>query len=189
MKHAAAVAFAAFAMGCIPRAAWVQAERDFQSPDDQFRVQLPDGWMRVNVDEALLVTRDGLDLQRIHVVGRELDKPLPNSKRVPHKGMDPAEIADLLAGELSSSQGVTGVRVVESSPATLSGAAGFKLVVVYKDRDGLRRKAVIYGILGRKALWTAAYQAPQRHYFDLDLAAFEKAVRTLRFAPDELPGA
>jgi hypothetical protein len=46
---------------------------------------------------------------------------------------------------------------------------------------------VVYGLTGQKALWIAAYQAPQRHYFDQDLAAFEKAVRTLRLAAAELP--
>lgn len=189
MKRIAAVAVLALASGCFPRATWVEAERDYQSPDDLYRIQLPDKWMRVNVDEALVVTRDGLNLQRIQLVRRELGKPLPNSKRAPRAGMDPAELSELLSGELSSSEGVSGVKVLESSPATLSGAHGFKLVVAYKDEDGLKRKAVIYGLLGKKALWTAAYQAPQRHYFDLDIATFEKAVRTLRFAADELPKA
>ncbi len=189
MKRIAAVCALVVLSGCFPRAPWVQAERDFQSPDDMYRIQLPDTWMRVNVDEALLITRDGLNLQRINVMRRELGKPMPNSKRVPRAGMEPAEIADLLSGELSSTQGVSGVKVVESSPATLSGARGFKLVVAFKDEDGLKRKAVIYGLLGKKALWTASYQAPQRYYFDLDVATFEKAVRTLRFAAEELPKA
>ncbi len=189
MKRIAAAFALVLASGCFPRAPWVQAERDFQSPDDLYRVQLPEAWMRVNLDEALLITRDGLNLQRIHVVRRELGKPLPNSKRAPRAGMEPAEIADLLSGELSASQGVTGVKVVESSPATLSGARGFKLVVAFKDEDGLRRKAVIYGLLGKNALWTASYQAPQRYYFEQDLATFEKAVRTFRLAAAELPKA
>ncbi len=184
-----ALAAAALLAGCIPSSPWVQAERDFQSSDDQYRVQLPDGWMRVNVDETLLVTRDGLNLQRIQVARHELGKPLKNSKRAPRPGMEPAEIADLLSGELSSGEGITGVRVVESSPASLSGARGFKLVIAFKDGDGLKRRAVVYGLMGQKALWIAAYQAPQRHYFDLDLAAFERAVRTFRLAAAELPKA
>jgi hypothetical protein len=184
-----ALAAAALVAGCMPSAPWVQAERDFQSSDDQFRIQLPDGWMRVNVDETLLITRDGLDLQRIQVARHELGKPLKNSKRAPRAGMEPAEIADLLSGEFSSGEGITGVKVLESSPASLSGARGFKLVVAFKDQDGLRRRAVIYGLVGQKALWLAAYQAPQRHYFDQDLATFEKAVKTLRLAAAELPKA
>lgn len=184
-----ALAAAALLAGCFPSSPWVQAEQDFQSSDDQFRIQLPAGWMRVNLDEALLITRDGLNLQRIQVARHELGKPLKNSKRAPRAGMEPSELADLLAGELISGQGVTGVKVLESSPATLSGARAFKLVIAFKDEDGLRRKAVVYGITGQKALWIAAYQAPQRHYFDLDLAAFEKAVRTFRLAAEELPKA
>ena len=184
-----AIAAAALLAGCMPRASWVQAERDFQSSDDQYRIQLPEGWMRVNVDETLLITRDGLNLQRIQVTRHELGKPLKNSKRAPRAGMEPSELADMLAGELISGEGVTGVKVVESSPASLSGARGFKLVITFKDEDGLKRRAVVYGLTGQKALWIAAYQAPQRHYFDQDVATFEKAVRTLRLAREELPKA
>ena len=184
-----AIAAAALLAGCMPRASWVQAERDFQSSDDQYRIQLPGGWMRVNVDETLLITRDGLDLQRIQVARHELGKPLKNSKRAPRAGMEPSEISDLLSGELSSGEGITGVKVVESSPATLSGARGFKLVIAFKDRDGLKRRAVVYGLTGQKALWIAAYQAPQRQYFDQDVATFEKAVKTFRLAAAELPKA
>lgn len=184
-----AIAAAALLAGCMPSAPWVQAERDFQSSDDQYRIQLPTGWMRVNVDETLLITRDGLNLQRIQVARHELGKPLKNSKRAPRAGMEPSEISDLLSGELSSGEGISGVRVLESSPASLSGARGFKLVIAFKDRDGLRRKAVVYGTLGQKALWIAAYQAPQRHYFEQDLVTFEAAVKTLRLAAAELPKA
>lgn len=184
-----AIAAAALLAGCFPSSPWVQAEQDYQSSDDQYRIQLPSGWMRVNVDETMLITRDGLNLQRIQVARHELGKPLKNSKRAPRPGMEPSEIADMLAGELSSGEGVTGVKVLESSPATLSGARGFKLVIAFKDEDGLKRKAVVYGLMGQKALWIAAYQAPQRHYFDQDVATFEKAVRTLRLAREELPKA
>lgn len=184
-----ALAAAALAAGCFPSSPWVQAERDFQSPDDQFRIQLPEGWMRVNVDETMLITRDGLNLQRIQVARHELGKPLKNSKRAPRAGMEPSEIADLVSGELSSGEGITGVKVVESSPATLSGARGFRLVITFKDEDGLRRRAVAYGLMGQKALWIVAYQAPQRHYYEQDLAAFERSARTFRLAAAELPRA
>jgi hypothetical protein len=56
-------------------------------------------------------------------------------------------------------------------------------VIAYKDRDGLRMKSVVYGALVGQWLYEVTYSAPQRHYFARDLAAFEQARSTFKFAP------
>ncbi len=94
--------------------------------------------------------------------------------------MEPFEVAELLAGEISSSEGNTGVRILENAPADVGGARGFKLVVAYKDGDGLRMKSVLYGALTERWLWSLNYTAPARVYFEKDLPTFQRVVASFR---------
>jgi hypothetical protein len=180
---AAALAGAA---GCVPGPPFLyldEAATAFEGVDRAYQVTLPRGWMRLNDDERLLVTRDGPTLQHIVLARRDARKPLERSKRTLQPGMEPFEVAELLAGELSSSERVTGVKVLETAPARVGGLPGFKLVVTYKDADGLRMRSVYYGALRGDWLWSLAYTAPARHYFERDLPTFQKVVASLRFAP------
>ena len=185
MKRTAAALALAAALGCIPRATFVPTESPYENREGEFTVDLPEGWMRVNSDQAVVVTRDGLALQRIFIGRHELGKPLKNSKRTIAAGMDPHEIAEALTGEFSSNEGLTGVQIQENSPAKVSGARGLKIVFAYKDSDGLRMRSVFYGVLAKSGLWYVGYAAPARHYFSADLATFEKVVRSFKLAaPD-----
>jgi len=179
-RNLLAIALAAATLGCIPRRPYVPVENPYRDEDDTFELRLPEGWMRRNLDEDTLVTRDGLALQAIRMTRLEVGKPLAASKRKLTKGMEPAEVAEVLSGEFSSKESLTGVKLLESSPARIAGAPGMKLVFAFKDSDGLRMKAVFYGVLGEKWFWYLAYSAPARHYFDADLPTFEKVVASVR---------
>ncbi len=180
-----AAAAAALLSGCLPKRPFVPVEDGaaFVGPDDAYDVVLPSGWNRLNDDEDVLVTRDGPTLQRITIMRRDPKKPLPRSKRIVTKGMEPYEIAELIAGEISSAEGITGVKIVENAPARVGGVPGFKLVTTYKDEDGLRMTTVSYGALHGQWLWALAYSAPARHYYPKDLPTFEKVVSSFRLAP------
>ncbi len=179
-RNLLAMALAAAALGCMPKRPYVPVENPYRDDDDTFELKLPEGWMRANEGEDILVTRDGLALQAIRMARLEVGKPLAASKRKLVKGMEPAEIAEVLSGEFSSREGLTGVKLLESSPARIAGAPGMKLVFAFKDPDGLRMRSVFYGVLGEKWFWYLAYSAPARYYFDADLPTFEKVVASVR---------
>jgi hypothetical protein len=169
--------------GCLPRAPFVPTPDAgvFEGVDRAYTVELPRGWMRVNNYQTLAITREGPTLQSIVIARREMSKPLRGSKRVLSASMEPYEMAELLAGEMTSGESATGVKILENVPATVGGRRGFKLVVSYKDKDGLRMKSAQYGVASEKWLWAVAYTAPARRYFDRDLRVFEKMVSSLRF--------
>ena len=185
MKRALAAALLVVALtGCFPKAPFVATPElgRYEGMDGDFSVELPRGWMRLNDDDVLVITRDGPTLQRIAIRRGEAGQPLRGSKRVLTAAMEPFEVAELVAGEMSSAEGATGLKVVENAPATLSRRGGFKLVVSYKDVDGLRMRSVHYGLVTEKWVWELSYAAPARVYFDRDVAAFEKMVKTFQVA-------
>jgi hypothetical protein len=186
MTRAAAVLALLAIAGCLPRGAFVPTpeQERFEGVDGAYTVELPRGWMRVNDDETVAITRDGPTLQNMVIARRELSKPLRGSKRVLSASMEPYELAELISGELASSEKATGVKILENAPADVGGARGFKLVVAYKDADGLRMKSVQYGAATGEWLWAVAYSAPSRLYFDRDLRTFEKMVASFRFAKE-----
>ena len=50
----------------------------------------------------------------------------------------------------------------------MAGEPGFRLVYAWKTKEGLRLKAVHYGLLDEQWLHRLIYQAAARYYFDRD---------------------
>jgi hypothetical protein len=174
--------------GCLPKAPFVPTPESgvFEDPDDgAFTVALPSGWMRANDDEAVFITREGPTLQHIVIMRDEIDEPLKGSKRKLSRDMETYEIAELIAGEISSSEGVTGVKILDNAPAQLGGVPGFRLLVAYKDADGLKMKSLYYGAVTEKSLWSVQYTAPARVYYDRDVATFQRVVASFKLRKDK----
>lgn len=182
VKVAAALGAAALLAGtggCISLP-WVPAEEVYESRSHGYRVQLPQGWVRYTQDrdQDLLVTRDGPQLQLIFIERVPVDQPLRNTKKRLAKGMIPQEAAEVLLDNMASNDKITAFAVKENAPARLAGKPGFKATVTYKTRDGLGMRSIVYGTLAGESLYVVRYMAPQRHYFEKDLAAFEKVARS-----------
>ncbi len=162
--------------------AWVPASSRYVAVKGEFEIAMPDGWMRRNFRERelLLVTRDGTAVQRIQAGASELGKPFGDTQRAMGAGMTPQEASEVVIDDLNASKGWTDIRILESTPATLSGRAGFRVMAAYKDEDGLKSRLVVYGLVAEPRFYWLVYIAPERHYFDLDLPTFEEMVKTFR---------
>jgi hypothetical protein len=181
--HLASCALAATLAACAtagPR--WVPADDPYTPSSGRYTVQLPRGWMRLQHEEHVVSSRDGIFLQRIDVALEGTGKPIGPTKKVVAKGMLPQEVAEVVQDAIASSPGMQGMTVLENSPASLDGRPGFKLVVGYKDRDGLKMRAVVYGALAGESLYQLTYRAPARYYFDRDLQTFEQVRSTFKIA-------
>jgi hypothetical protein len=183
MNHMRVVLALVVVAACASPSVFVPAESSYRPPHGEFQVELPQEWMRLRAGDAVTLTRDGFPLQTVRISRAELGKPLPSSKRVLTKGLTPFEAAEVLSGDVSSQEGVRGVKVIESSPAQVSDQPGFKIVYAYKQGSGLARKRVFYGLLTDQWLWLLSYDAPERVYFEKDLPTFEQVVRSFRLAP------
>ncbi len=160
---------------CAP---WAQAGGVYRTT--AYTTELPAGWMRSNTVDYLLITRDGLFLQYITIVERDVDAAFKYTKKTLRRGMMPQEAAEVLLDDLALNTNFTNLDVQENRPAKVSGAPGFKAVFVYKDADGLRYKTAYYGVVKGDRFYGIRYTAPARHYFEADLRTFESVVASLQ---------
>lgn len=143
----------------------------------RFSLQVPDDWMKLNgVEDGLVASRDGFNLQAIKVRRIDPGKPLPHTKKTVARGMRPAELAEVLLDDLRSDAKAKGLKVLETRPVTIGGAPGFRTSVAFKDEYGLKVRAALCGALIGDHAWQLAYVAPARYYYDHDLAVFDKAL-------------
>src|SRR5260221_10691689 len=129
-----------------PKPRWVDAATPRTT--NNFSLDLPAGWMRANQDVIVVATRDGPLLQQIFVERLQVGKPLPSTKKTIVADMMPQEVAEVVADDLVSNPGTKGIQIVENAPASVGGHPGFRILAAFKDRDGLKYKNVVYGVLG-----------------------------------------
>ena len=164
--------------GCAP---WVLVEGSYRMDSQNFDVNLPADWRRATtVSDSLLLTRDGIGLQYIRIEQVAVGGELKHTKKKVAKGMSPQEVAEVELDEVRSDQGMRNVELVDNVPFQVAGLPGFKLVYTFRAENGLRLKRVHYGVLLRGWVYRIQYQAPARHYFDKDLATFERVRESFR---------
>ena len=178
--------------GCLPRQAKfapVGAEESLAT--DQILVDWPSEWMTFRPAEKdedankegtlLLLSKDGFNLQTIKLTKRPLDMEFKHTQKKLTTGILPQEAAEIILDNVRANPLIVDLRVMENGPAIVAGTPGFRLNFTYQEKSGLTRQAIIYGTLDRDMLVTMSYDAIKRHYFQKDLATFEKAKDSLRW--------
>ena len=151
--------------------------------NEPIEVEWPQAWMKLTPAEAdesakkegliLILTRDGIELQAITLKRRALEQGFIYTGKKANSGMLPQELAEIVVDDLRANPNFIDLQVVGNSPTTLDGVPGYKLVVQFRNKAGLPKEAVYYGCLVKGSLYILIYEAPQRHYFPLDLPTFE----------------
>jgi len=166
-----------FVVGCAP---WTQVGGLYKNESHNFSVELPQGWMKWNQGEHLLITRDGVSLQYIQVGRTKLEDPLKHTKKKFSRGMLPQEAAEVYLDNLASNSNILNFEVIENVPVAINGISGFKAVYTYKDKDGLKLKSIYYGFIVGDWIYGICYNAAQRYYFDKDINIFDKVVESFK---------
>jgi hypothetical protein len=164
---------------CAP---WVKTDGPFTSESKGFTVDPPQGWMRRNTDELLLITKDGLLLQRAIISRKSLsdEKQFPYTRKRVTDGMLPQELAEVVIDDYQSDPDHPLEAVEENVPETVAGKPAFRVRLVYSTKDGLRYRCLTYGFIAGSWFYEIVYVAPARHYFDRDLAAVQAMVKSFR---------
>jgi len=165
--------------GCVTLP-WQPTAGTYTSPKENFAVELPSGWMRLNAEDDLLITRDGLLLQHVSVERAVVDKPLKNTKKTLTRGMQPQAVAEVIIDNFVSSDRMLDVKVLENRPVQIAQQRGFRLVYTHRDKNGLRFKSVLHGFLAGDVFYAIRYTAAERHYFVKDLPAYEQVLASFR---------
>ena len=167
-------------VGCVPP--WVRTGGFHVAPAQNMSMELPDGWMRLNTDEYMLITRDGIMLQYILVERINVQDELKHTKKKFRKGMLPQEQAKVITDNISSGQDVMNLKVRSNKPAKIAGHKGFKVVLTYRDKNKLAYKSIYYGFMEGDWFYGVRYDAPQRHYYKKHVKTFAKVVGSLKLA-------
>lgn len=178
---AAVITAAALATGCITdESPWRAVGGKYDSGNwfgPRISMPLPAEWMKRNfVEDGLVATRDGFNLQTIALGRVDPGKPLAHTKKKVSKGMRPNEFAEVLLDDLRASGRANGLQVLDTRPVTIGGTPGFRTTLAFKDGWGLRMKAVLAGTIVDDRGFRITYVAPARHYFDQDVATFDAAL-------------
>ena len=165
--------------GCVSLP-WQPTAGVYSSPKENFAVELPSGWMRLNAQEDVLVTRDGLLLQHVSIERAMVDKPLKNTKKTLTRGMQPQALAEVIIDNFVSSDRMLDVKVLENRPVQIAQQRGFRLVYTHRDKNGLRFKSVLHGFLAGDVFYAIRYTAAERYYFAKDLPTYEQVLASFR---------
>lgn len=122
----------------------------YQVNRSDFQVTLPAEWRRATlVQDALLLTRDGVSLQYIRIGLVAVGDELTHTKKKFAKGMLPQDVGALELDEVRSDQEMRNFELLENVPFQVAGLPGFKLIYTFRAESGLRLKRVHYGVLVR----------------------------------------
>lgn len=179
---------------CVGRQAkWLMVGGKQAVESEPLEVEWPQAWMKFTPAESdakakneglvLILTRDGMGLQAIVLKRRPIDQAFSNTKKKAAQGMLPEELAELTLDDMRGNPNLTDLQVIENSPATLDGTPAFKVVFRYRNKAGLPMQAAYYGCIEKGLLYTLIYDAPQRHYYELDLPTFEAVKNSLKWKP------
>lgn len=167
-------------VGCI-HFPWLKTEAGrYTAPAQNVSAELPEGWMRLNTDDYLFLTRDGEMLEYIMVQRLPCNSELKNTKKRIRPGMLPNEVAEIIIDNNRLNQDVLNLRVESNKPAKIDGRSGFELKFSYKDSEGLEFKSLYYGFLEGEWLYAIRYNASRRYYYQKEIKAFEKFFGTLK---------
>jgi hypothetical protein len=153
-------------------------------PDAGFSVQIPDGWWKPEYTNKFFITRDGAFLQYVLIQQRPLTKPFRNTKKKIRSRMLPQEAAGIVVDELASDRNLMNFKLIENAPVTVDGHPAFKILFTYKDKKGSEFKTLYYGFISGDFFYNLRYCAALRHYFDKDLADFERIIGSFQLVDD-----
>jgi hypothetical protein len=174
------VAFAAPAL-----AAWkLVAEGETVTHEKSgYSIQYPEGWrwIKMPFGDETLATRDGAPIQAIAVDFRRHKKAFRALNMDSTPEMMPQELAQKIVAEATQARSLQNVEILSDEPTMLAGRPGFRLLVAYRtavDAGSLRYREIVVGTNSPQGIFIVSYRAPVLHYFERDIASFEKSLAT-----------
>ncbi len=175
------------AVGC---ASWVPVGGEYQGSKQNFKAELPEGWLKVGLQpgvttkdplfKGVTITRDGQLLQRIVLGQMDVGTPLLGTKKSFEVGMLSQEAAEVILDNFRMNEKLLEFEVLSNTPVEVGGYPGFRLEFDVKYPTLMWKRMVFYGTIAEDRFCFLHYLAPRRHYFDRDLQTFEAVVRSYR---------
>ncbi len=156
--------------------------------NNDYTVEIPEGWWKPKHIDKFLITKDGYSLQYVRIQQRPIDRPYRNTKKKLNKAMLPQEAAGVIIDDIASDRRIYNFNVIENAPATIDGREGFKILFTFKlkkDKKGAIFKTLYYGFISGDSFYNLRYNAAMRYYFEKDIAAFEQILNSFKVVKDK----
>jgi hypothetical protein len=167
------IAFTIFVLFCVIGGCATWSSVDGRLNAQNYIVNIPHGWMKLDSGANVMISRDGPYLQYVLLQERPLDQPFNHTRKHLSVYMLPQEAAQVIIDDLSSDTAVKNLSVLETAPAIIDGHDGFRLLYSYRNAQGLHLKTAYYGFIYEQIYYSLRFTAPQRHYFEKDIRTFE----------------
>jgi hypothetical protein len=150
-----------------------------------FKIDIPEGWRKIDNNRYLFVTKESPFLQYIMVQNRPIGRSFRNTKKKMQKEMFPEEAAQIIIDELISDQNLVNLRILNNVPATIKGHAGFKILYTYRDSEGRVYKTLYYGFIKEDTFFNLRFTAVDRVYFQRDIGDFRNILKSFQIIKAE----
>jgi hypothetical protein len=154
--------------------------RAYQQASQNYSVEFPEKWGKVNTSKYLILTKDGPFKQYIMVQQRAVDQPFRHTKRKLNRQMLPEEAASVVIDEILSDRVIRNLKVISNTPAMVNHYDGFRVVFTYKNEKGTEFKTLYYGFLRGEWFYSLRYNADQNHYSNEGVSAFMKLLHSFQ---------
>lgn len=178
MKRLLALFISACLIGGCAGAAYERSLKDL--PKSDFSVEIPSGWWKPQHVNKYLITKDDAHLQYVLIQQRPIDRPFKKTQKKLRREMLPLESAKIILDEIAADRNIMNFTIVENTPATIDGHAGFKILFSYRDKKGAEYKTLYYGFIKGDSFFNLRYNAAARHYYDKDLADFNRILYSFK---------
>lgn len=162
---------------------WIKVDDAGRSyKNEHYSSTLPAGWMRLESDDGLVLSKDGILLQYISILFRPHKKAFQEIEKDTSPAMLPSELAELTIAEIKAGQdeGLPSLRILRNEPAEIAGQTGFGIHLQYKTTDGLRMEMLLRGVVNDNGFYLIKYSAPTLHYFNRDRQVYETLVESIQ---------
>ena len=166
--------------GCV--ATWTRVDDTGKRyTGEHYSLTLPAGWMRLETGDSLMLSRDGLDLQRIIIEYRPHEQAFEETEKSSSPDMLPSELAELSIAELKAGQedGLPSLEILDNRPVEVAGHTGYALHLRFKTDEGLRIEVLLRGFVDEGGLYQLLYRAPTLHYFERDRDVYESITESM----------
>ena len=143
-----------------------------------YKVEIPEGWRKIDNNRYLLLTKDNPFQQYILVQNRPVGKSFRHTKKKLSTAMLPEEAAQIVIDELISDQNLLNLKLLNNAPLNISGYDGFKILYSYQDAEGHTFKTLYYGFIKEDTFFNLRFTASDRFHFQRDIEAFRVMLKS-----------
>ena len=150
-----------------------------------YKVDIPEGWRRIDNNRYLLLTKNNPFQQYILVQNRPIGKSFRYTKKKMRVTMLPEEAAQIVIDELISDQNLLNLKLLNNTPENINGFDGFKILYTYQDAEGHTFKTLYYGFIKADTFFNLRFTASDRFHFQQDIEAFRFMLRSFEVVKAE----